>query len=288
MSAGARISADPLVEAQRHCTALARDHARDQWLAALYASPAARDGLLALAAFEYEIRQASVRARDPHLAAIRLLWWRGVVRGEREAEAAGNPVALAFRAAIVRFGAPVDLVEDMLDGRLEELAPADPFDLAAFASFAAASEGARFRLASRIVAAGHDLDAASTHEPAGLALALTRMLDELPTREKPTLVPIDVAARHRATAADFDDRRATPAVVATLSELRAMAREKLHEAERRLKDSPPAIRPAFVPLATARLELDQLERNGTRPFEPAPEVSPLRRQWAIWRWARRF
>ena len=288
MSALARISAEALIEAQRHCAALAREHARDQWLAALYASPAARDGLLALAAFEHEIRQAGVRARDPQLAAMRLLWWRGVVRGEREAEAAGNPIALAFRAAIGRFGLPVELVEDMLDGRLDDLSPPDAFDLAAFASFAAASEAARLRLASRIAAAGHDLDAGSAHEPAGLALALTRMLGELPTRERATLVPVDVATRHGAAVADFDGRRAAPAVVAALSELRALARGKLDEAERRLKDSPPAIRPAFVPLATARLELDRLERNAKRPFESAPEVSPLRRQWAIWRWARRF
>ncbi len=143
MSAGARFDAEALAEAHKHCAGLARQHARDQWLAALYASPAGRDGLLALASFDHEIRQVHLRARDPNLAAIRLAWWRDVARGERDAEAAGSPVALALRAAIADFALPVDLVERMLDARLEAMAPERGFDLAAFEAYAANSEGAR-------------------------------------------------------------------------------------------------------------------------------------------------
>ena len=52
--------------------------------------------------------------------------------------------------------------------------------------------------------------------------------------------------------------------------------------------SSPAILPAFIPLAPLRLDLDRLDRNAARPFDPRREVSPLRRQWAIWRWAQRL
>ena len=287
MSAG--FEGGALLEAQRHCLALVREQARDHWLASLYARPEAREGLIALAAFEREIAMARFRARDPRLAAMRLEWWRGVIRGERDAEAAGSPVALALRAAMLRFALPLELVEAMLDGRLDDLMPPDPFDFVAFEAFAAACEGARLRLAARIAAgAGRDLDAQDAHRPAGLALALTRMLGDLPTRAGPSLVPADAAARHGASMGDFDSRRATPGVMAALAELRALARRNLGEAEQRLKSSPPDILPAFIPLATAKLELDRLERHAARPFAPAPAVSPLRRQWAIWRWARRF
>ena len=60
------------------------------------------------------------------------------------------------------------------------------------------------------------------------------------------------------------------------------------EAERRLAASSPVILPAFVPLGALRLDLDRLERSAARPFDPPGEASALRRQWAIWRWARRF
>jgi len=190
--------ADPLADAYEHCAALARAHARDQWLGALYASASARGALFALASFDYEIRQALRRARDPNLTAIRLAWWREVIAGERQAEAAGNPVALALRAAIDAYALPQSRLEAMLDARLQAIAPQEDFNHVAFRAFADESEGARLRLASRITARGQDLDTADAQAPAGMALALTRLLKELPFKagSAPTLIPTDVAARH--------------------------------------------------------------------------------------------
>jgi len=280
--------ADALDEANQYCAALARAHARDQWLAALYAEKSARDALFALASFDHEIRQALKRAHNPTLAAIRLAWWRETIAGERPDEAAGNPVALALLAAIDAYALPKAWLEAMLDARLEEIAPERDFDLALFRAFAGESEGARLKLAARIAANGKDLDPSDAHAPAGMALALARLLAELPFKagSAPTLIPVDVAARHGASMADFDARRTSVGVIAACAELRRMARDELAEAERRLKTSDPAILPAFVPLGPLRLDLDRLDRNANRPFDPTGEVSALSRQWAIWRWAR--
>ena len=280
--------ADPLADAYDHCAALAREHARDQWLGALYASAEARGALFALASFDYEIRHAVKRTRDPNLTAIRLAWWREVISSERQAEAAGAPVALALSAAIETYALPRTWLEAMLDARLQEIAPQDDFNLAAFRAFADESEGARLRLASRIAAGGEDLDPAEAHAPAGMALALTRLIKDLPFKAGSALVPTDVAARHGVTMADFDARRVSPGVLAACAELRRLAGDELAEAECRLKTSSPAILPAFIPLAPLRLDLDRLDRSANRPFDAVDEVSPLRRQWAIWRWARRF
>jgi phytoene synthase len=286
----APIGAETLAEAYRHCAALARTNARDQWLGALYAPAASRNALFALACFDHEIRQARSRARDPNLAAIRIAWWREAALGGREGEAAGSPVALAFSAAIEAFALPAELIEAMADGQLAVIAPPNDFPLAAFERYAADSEGARLRFASRIASGGADLDAAEAHAPAGLALALIRMLARLPFEAGagPLLFPVDALARHGGARADLDARRASPGVVAACAELRGLARERLVEAERRLKTSPRPILPAFVPLGALRLDLDRLERNGARPFDPPAEPSALRRQWAIWRWARGF
>jgi len=280
--------AGALDAANLYCAGLARAHARDQWLAALYAEKSARDALCALASFDHEIHQAPKRARSPTLAAIRLAWWREAIAGERPDEAAGNPVALALLAAINAYALPRAWLDAMLDARLREVAPERDFDLALFRAYAEESEGARLKLATRIAANGKDLDPAKAHAPAGMALALTRVLKELPSKagSAPTLIPVDVAARHGASMADFDARRSSAGVLAACAELRRMAREELAEAERRLKNSDPAILPAFVPLGALRLDLDRLDRNAARPFDAAGEVSPLGRQWAIWRWAR--
>jgi phytoene synthase len=286
VTASEPISAGTLAEAFKHCAALARKNARDQWLGALYAPAGSRDALFALACFDHEIRLARLRARDPNLAALRLAWWREAALGAGDPGAGGSPAALALRAAIAAFALPGEAIEAMLDARLTEIAPPVDFTLAAFAIYAAESEGARLRLASRIAAGARDLDDAEASAPAGLALGLARMLAGLSSGA--TLFPADVAKRHGATRADFDAMRASAGVVAASAELRGLARERLAEAERRLKASPPQILPAFVPLATLRLDLDRLERNAQRPFDPPAEVSALRRQWAIWRWARKF
>ena len=280
--------ADPLADATEHCAALARAHAHDQWLGALYASANARGALFALASFDYEIRHALKRARDPNLTAMRLAWWREAISGERQAEAAGAPVAFAVRAAIDAYALPRAWLEAMLDARLQEIAPQEDFNLVAFRAFADESEGARLRLASRIAAGAQDLDPTDAHAPAGMALALTRLLRELPFKagSAPTLIPTDVAARHGVSVEDFDARRAGTGVIAACNELRGLARDELAETERRLTSSSPAILPAFIPLAPLRLDLDRLDRNADRPFDDAGGVSPLGRQWAIWRWAR--
>ncbi len=118
-----------------------------------------------------------------------------------------------FCAAIDAYALPRSWLEAMLDARLREIAPESDFDLAAFRAFADESEGARLKLATRIAAGGEDLDSAEAHAPAGMALALARVLKELPFKagSAPTLIPVDVAARHGASAADFEARRLTPA-----------------------------------------------------------------------------
>lgn len=279
-----------LAEAQQHCADLARAHARDQWLGALYAPPDRRGALMALASFDVEIRQARLRARDPNLAALRLAWWRGVVRGERDEEAAGNPVAVALRAAIDAFALPSEALEAMLDAKLQEIAPQDDFTLIAFEAFAEESEGARIKVASRICAEGLDLDSAGAHAPAGLALALVSMLLALPGKAgaAPTLFPTDVATGQGASRRDFDARNASAGVIAACSELRMLGQAKLADAEARLRASSPAILPAFIPLGAVRLDLESLKQNAKMPFDPPRQASPLRRQWAIWWWARRW
>src|ERR1700690_2414536 len=85
-----------------HCAALVREADRDRYLAALFAPTSHRDALFALYAFNAEIARVREVAREPMPGEIRLQWWREVLSGEREGEAAANPVAAALRAALDR------------------------------------------------------------------------------------------------------------------------------------------------------------------------------------------
>jgi phytoene synthase len=80
------MSADPIA-------ALVRRHDPDRFLTALFAPPEHRDALLTLYAFDHELARAREVTSQPHLALIRLHWWREVVQGERRRHEVATPLA---------------------------------------------------------------------------------------------------------------------------------------------------------------------------------------------------
>jgi phytoene synthase len=71
-----------------------------------------------------------------------------------------------------------------------------------------------------------------------------------------------------------------------LAEMRGHARQHLAHAGRLADGVPVAGLPALLPVALARPALDRMERADYDPLAP-PELSQWRRQWLLWRAARR-
>ena len=91
-------------DAFAHCAELVRTADRDRYLAALFAPAERRDALFALYAFNVEIGRVREVAREALPGEIRLQWWSDVLSGERDGEAAANPIAAALLSAIERQG----------------------------------------------------------------------------------------------------------------------------------------------------------------------------------------
>lgn len=72
--------------------ALVRRHDPDRFLTALFAPPQHRDALLTLYAFDHELARAREVTSEPHLALIRLHWWREVVEGARRRHEVATPL----------------------------------------------------------------------------------------------------------------------------------------------------------------------------------------------------
>src|SRR5689334_21459604 len=98
-----------------HCEALVREHDKDRYLAALFASAERRGALFALYAFDLEVASIRERAREPMPGEIRLQWWREVIAGERGAEAAAHPVAAALTQTLARFSLSRDRLDALVD-----------------------------------------------------------------------------------------------------------------------------------------------------------------------------
>jgi phytoene synthase len=93
-------------------------------------------------------------------------------------------------------------------------------------------------------------------------------------------------ARHGADRLDVKSGSATSQLRAALAELRLRARHHLGSAQQLLASAAPAVVPALLPVALAGPTLERMERRGYDPFVPVA-IAPWRRQWLIWRAARR-
>ena len=263
-------------------SASARAGEPDRYLAALLAPPAARDGLLALAAFSSELgRIGQLVTREPIMGEIRLQWWRDALQLAEAGTRTGNPVADALREAASRHDLPMPLLLGMIDAHASDLEP-EPFPTeATLDAYLAASEGAQFALAARLLggSATSELDAAS--QAAGRAYGLVRLLLALPQMLAQGRSPLAREQLERAGIADLAGETDLAKVAALMRALHAEVLRNFEAARQHVANMPRPLRVAFLPLALVRPYLRALERPGRDSLREVAEIAPLRRVWAM-------
>ena len=272
----------------RHCEHLVRGADRDRFLATLFVPAEHRPALFALYAFNAEIARVRDIAREPLPGEVRLQWWREVLTGERREEARANPVAAALLDTIERHGLPVSELVDLIDARIFDVYDDPMPTLAALESYAAKTASALFMLAAQILQPGSAVKAEKLSLYAGIAYALAGLLRAFPWQasRRQLYVPLEILHRHGAQAEDVFAGKATPELRAALAEMRLHARGRLAAANDFMVAAPSVILPAFLPVALVRPVLKQMERSPYDPFAPV-EILQWRRQWALWRAARK-
>ncbi len=95
----ANAMSENLTLSAEYCSDLVRRPDEDRWLAAQYASGEQRRALLALYAFQCELRQIPTSVSEPALGEIRLQWWREAIERVRGGKGLnGHPVMEEFAA----------------------------------------------------------------------------------------------------------------------------------------------------------------------------------------------
>jgi phytoene synthase len=239
--------------------AAARELDRDRYLAALLAPSPARDDLLTLAAFHGEIARIPATVSEPTIAAIRLQWWRDQLEGAAWEPATASPVADAMCRLVVGKDAQLRDAISIIDAYEDLLRPGALDADGAVSAYAAASQGAAFRLAAHILGAS-DATASPIIAAAGQSYARVQLLRILPL------------VRHRGHdplrepyAAILDDARA------------AYAEVRRHAAQ---ANRP--IRQAILPAALVGPYLKALEGLGPQLAVEQATISPLSRVWRIY------
>ena len=98
---------------------LVRAHDPDRFLTALFAPPEQRAALLTLYAFAHELARARDVTSEPHLALIRLHWWREVVEGARRRHEVATPLSDLLDSGLL----PRDLLVRIIDAHETEAEP---------------------------------------------------------------------------------------------------------------------------------------------------------------------
>lgn len=226
----------------RHCEQLVRAADKDRFLSALFAPADRRGPLFALYAFNVEVARVAAIVHEPMAGEIRLQWWRDVLNGERDGEAAASPVAAALRDTIAKFSLPITPLLNLLEARAFDLYDDPTPSLDALEAYVEATSSTLVALAATVLAGNHPAVTPAAR-PAGLAYGMAGLL-----RTGRTLGFADLATR---------------------------AGEQLGEFEAMLFALPAAAAPAFLPTSLVRGDL-----RGTVP--------QWRRQWTLWRAARRY
>jgi 15-cis-phytoene synthase len=272
-----------------HCEALLREGDRDRWLASLFIPADRRSYVQALYAFSLEIAGIAARVSEPMLGEIRLQWWREALIGERAAEAAAHPVAAALLATIGKFALPQAPFLALIDARLFDLYHEPMPTIAALEAYARATASGLFRLALQVAAAEPDPRLNEAAEHAGIAYALTGLMRALPWHAASGrfFAPVECLAAHGGEAY-VEAGRASASLRAALADLRRRARDHLQKFDALAAKAKGRGGVVFLPVRLCEPCLRQMERPDYDPLRTLIELPQWRRQWILWRAARKM
>ena len=185
---------------------LVRRHDPDRFFTALFAPAERREALFTLYAFNHELARAREVTREPHMALIRLQWWREVVEGTRKRHEVATPLSDAIAQGLLL---ETDLLA-LIEAREEE---ADPefATLDAWRSWLLRGAGSLSVAAARLLGAG---EGAETFRGFGAAYGVSGVLRSLGVAagQGRCLLPLDLLAAEGASAEDMIAEPGAPAV----------------------------------------------------------------------------
>ena len=297
-------------DAFMHCEALLRAGDKERFLAALFAPAEHRAAIFALCAFNLEIARVREAARGPLAGEIRLQWWSDVLGTERPDQLEGHspqsglpdlrhsisadlgqargPIAAALLATIAKHRLERKPLQALIDARRFDLYDEPMRTLADLETYANAGAVNLIALCAQILDDGRQPDIGELSRHAGVAHAIAGLLNAFPAhvRRGQLYVPLEPLERHGSGWQEVMSKHASAGLRSALGELRLIARRHLAQARALVRNAPAAVLPAFLPVALAPVILARMERKDYDPFVPV-EIAPWRRQWLIWRAARR-
>jgi 15-cis-phytoene synthase len=273
-------------EAAGFCADLVRSHDFTRYASTLFVPDPQRRALLAVYAFNVEVSRVHVQVSQPLPGEVRLQWWSDMLVGKSHGGVEGNPVAAELLLAIRAWRLPVERLSRLIDEHQFDLYNDPMPTMAALEGYIIDTSSALFSLAAAVLGqSSGEVEHLARH--AGLGQGLTQVMASLPldASRRQLFVPQQVLANHGCAIEEVFAGKERPNVRAALDQVLGEAREHLKTALALLASVSPEARPAFLPLAQVRRELEQMSRADNDPFVPRP-ASRFRTLWTLWRASR--
>ncbi|WP_408647739.1 phytoene/squalene synthase family protein [Xanthobacter dioxanivorans] len=279
-----------IAAAYAYCAEQVRAQDRDRFLAALFAPEELRRHLLALYAFSLDVARVREVVREPLPGEVRLAWWREVIEGQGRGAVEGHPIAAALLDTADRFALPRASLVALVDARIFDLYDDPMPSVADLEGYAGETASALLQLSALVLSPAAAAATGDLSGHGGVALAMTGLLRAFPIHAArgQCYLPLDLLARHGIGRDDAVSGTVTPQLQAALADWRAQAARHLAAArDAAVKLGPAdAVAAPYLPLALVAGDLKALARVKD-PFRQVGGLSPFRRQFALWRAARR-
>lgn len=266
-----------------YCAQLVREHDFERYAATLFVAPRARRPLLALAAFNVELRRIRDHVSQPLPGEIRLQWWRDLIDGDARGSVEANPVAAELMAAVSNHDLPRSELSRLVDARVFDLYDDPMLSLDMMERYCDDTAGRLFSLSARILGGQSEAVARAAHH-AGIAQGIVGGIERLPLHaaRRQLYLPQDVLNEAGVKEADIFAGRSTPQLQTAIRVLAEVARSHRDKASDLLIAVPADAKRVFLPLALVRRALDPTNMPAQNPFAPVLP-SRLRVLWMLWR-----
>jgi 15-cis-phytoene synthase len=268
--------------------ALVRQHDHDRYLAALFAPEPKRRHLFALYAFSVEVSRIAGLVSEASLAEIRLQWWLDTLDAIYSGVEQAAPVAQALAAAI-RVG-------NLPKAALVDLAQAHTFDFYSdpmptrhdLEGYLGETSSVLIQLGAMVL----DQDAARRCGEAcglaGVAYGVAQVLNHLPQarRLKQCFLPAEGLAEHGVRPSSMYEPTQGPRMAAVLADITAFGEQRLAELRGVGRTISPSVAPAFLHASLSEAYFAKARKQSLAVMNSGCEISPLRKQWRLWRAAR--
>ena len=261
----------------------------ERYLCVLYLPETYRDAVAALWAFDAEISRIPELVSEPMPGEIRLQWWRDLIRSGDNS--GSGPLARALMDAISRHELPLETFQSYLDARIFDLYQDPMPDTGTFEGYLGETVSSLFHMAGICAGAEHSTALANAAGHAGMAVGISRLLSACSVHRARHQIyfPADKISAHGFSqdTNPWLSNQTNNSHAGLVSEFIDAAETHLGNCRKELLELPEEIRAVFLPICFVSPLVRKIGGDKKACLERVISLSPISRQWTVFRAAMR-